>query len=115
MTAPTIGGSGKAAARGRMVIAAGMLRSGIRWFCNMLVDIVGEVTGSNTRQLRDSYGVHGLLQRYQTPTFKARLSRWRLRRLERILVDGHTLVFKTHRPPTAPVRRWQGGRRVPVP
>jgi hypothetical protein len=81
----------------------------------MLVDIVGEVTGSNTRQLRDSYGVHGLLQRYHTPTFKARLSRWRLRRLERIVADGHTLVFKTHRRPTAPVREHLAdGRAVAV-
>ena len=38
------------------MIAAGMQRSGTRWFCNMLVDIVGEVTGSGTRQLRDGYG-----------------------------------------------------------
>ena len=88
----------------RFVIAAGMQRSGTRWFCNMLVDIVGEVTGSNTRQLRDSYGVQGLLQRYHTPTFQARLSHRRLRRLEAILADGHTLVFKTHRPPTAALR-----------
>ena len=70
----------------------------------MLVDIVGEVTGSNTRQLRDRYAVHGLLQRYYTPTFKVRFSRRRLRRLDAILLDGHTLVFKTHRPPTASLR-----------
>jgi Sulfotransferase domain len=70
----------------------------------MLVDIAGEVTGSGTRQLRDVYGVHDLLQRYYTPTFKARFSRRRLRRLEAILADGHTLVFKTHRPPTAALR-----------
>jgi hypothetical protein len=81
----------------------------------MLVDIVGEVTGSNTRQLRDSYGVHGLLQRYHTPTFKARLSRRRLRRLEKIVADGHMLVFKTHRPPTAPLReRLADGSAVAV-
>jgi Sulfotransferase domain len=115
MIPSTIGGAEQAAARARMVIAAGMPRSGTRWFCNMLVDIAGEVTGSNTRQLRDSYGVHGLLQRYHTPTFNARLSQRRLRRLDRILADGHTLVFKTHRPPTAPVReRLAGGSAVAV-
>jgi hypothetical protein len=115
MTTPAGSGSGTAAARGRMVIAAGMPRSGTRWFCNMLVDIIGEATGSNTRQLRDRYGVQGLLQRYHTPTFKARLSWWRLRRLERIVADGHTLVFKTHRRPTAPVReRLADGRAVAV-
>jgi len=70
----------------------------------MLVDIVGAVTGTDTRQLRDGYGVHDLLQRYPTPTFKARLSNRRLRRLEAVLADGHTLVFKTHRPPTAALR-----------
>jgi hypothetical protein len=43
------------------------------------------------------------------------LSWWRLRRLERILADGHTLVFKTHRPPTPPVReRLADGRAVAV-
>lgn len=100
---------------GRFVIAAGMPRSGTRWFCNMLVDIVGEATGSNTRELRDLYGIHGLLQRYHTPTFKARLSEWRLRRLERIIADGHTLVFKTHRPPTTPLReRLANGSAVAV-
>ena len=104
MTALSAEFSGAAPARGRLVIAAGMQRSGTRWFCNMLVDIVGEVTGSGTRQLRDRYGAHDLLQRYYTPTFKARLSNRRLRRLEAILADGHTLVFKTHRPPTAAVR-----------
>jgi hypothetical protein len=104
MTQAFFESSGAAPARGRFVIAAGMQRSGTRWFCNMLVDIVGEVTGSGTRQLRDAYGVHDLLQRYYTPTFKARLSNRRLRRLERILADGHTLVFKTHRPPTATLR-----------
>jgi hypothetical protein len=97
--------SGAAPAQGRFLIAAGMQRSGTRWFCNMLVDIVGEVTGSGTRQLRDDYGIHDLLQRYYTPTFKVRLSDRRLRRLEAILADGHTLVFKTHRPPTAALRR----------
>ena len=104
MSLPSAASPGAAPARGRFVIAAGMQRSGTRWFCNMLVDIVGEVTGSNTRQLRDSYGVQGLLQRYHTPTFQARLSHRRLRRLEAILADGHTLVFKTHRPPTAALR-----------
>jgi hypothetical protein len=115
MTPATSSGAEQAAARARMVIAAGMPRSGTRWFCNMLVDIAGEVTGSNTRQLRDSYGVHGLLQRYHTPTFNTRLSQRRLRRLDRILADGHTLVFKTHRPPTASVReRLAGGSAVAV-
>jgi Sulfotransferase domain len=115
MSASTSSAAGKAPARARMVIAAGMPRSGTRWFCNMLVDIVGEVSGSNTRQLRDSYGIHGLLQRYHTPTFKARLSQRRLRRLDRIVADGHTLVFKTHRPPTAPVReRLADGSAVAV-
>jgi Sulfotransferase domain len=104
MNLPSAASPGHSPARGRFVIAAGMQRSGTRWFCNMLVDVIGEITGSNTRQLRDSYGVHGLLQRYHTPTLKARMSGWRLRRLERILADGHTLVFKTHRPPTAPLR-----------
>jgi hypothetical protein len=104
MTVPSAEFSGAAPARGRLVIAAGMQRSGTRWFCNMLVDIVSEVTGSGTRQLRDSYGVHDLLQHYHTPTFKARLSQRRLRRLDAILDDGHTLVFKTHRPPSATVR-----------
>jgi hypothetical protein len=104
MTFPSAKFSNPAPPRGRLVIAAGMQRSGTRWFCNMLVDIIGEVTGTDTRQLRDGYGVHNLLQRYHTPTFKARLSNRRLRRLEAILADGHTLVFKTHRPPTAALR-----------
>jgi Sulfotransferase domain len=104
MTLPPAESSDQASARGRLVIAAGMQRSGTRWFCNMLVDIVGEVTGSGTRELRDVYSVHNLLQRYYTPTFKARFSHRRLRRLEAVLADGHTLVFKTHRPPTAALR-----------
>lgn len=113
MTVPFSRSSDAAPARGRFVIAAGMQRSGTRWFCNMLVDIVGEVTGSGTRELRDGYGVHGLLQQYYTPTFKARLSNRRLRRLETVLADGHTLVFKTHRPPTAALRdRIADGRAV---
>jgi hypothetical protein len=70
----------------------------------MLVDIVGEVSGCDTRQLRDRYEVHDLLQHYFTPTFNARLTRRRLHRLEPILADGHALVFKTHRPPTAELR-----------
>jgi Sulfotransferase domain len=104
MTLPSAKSLNEASARGRFVITAGMQRSGTRWFCNMLVDIVGEVTCSGTRELRDVYGVHDLLQRYYTPTFKARFAHRRLRRLEAILADGHTLVFKTHRPPTAALR-----------
>ena len=99
--------------QGRLVIAAGMQRAGTRWFCNMLVDIVGEVTGNGTRQLRERYAVEDLLQRYHTPTFKARFSNRRLRRLDAIVADGHTLVFKTHRPPaTTLCNRLAGGEAV---
>lgn len=102
-----------AAARGRLVIAAGMQRAGTRWFCNMLVDIIGEVTGTGTRQLRETYAVEDLLQRYHTPTFKVRFSDRRLRRLDAIVAEGHTLVFKTHRPPAAALRdRLAGGKAV---
>lgn len=86
--------------QGRCLIAAGMQRSGTRWYCNMLVDIVGEVTGRNSRDLRREYGLENLLQAYLTPTINARLTARQFRRLQPVLADGHTLVFKTHRKPS---------------
>ena len=68
-------------------------------------------------------GVHGLLQRYHMPTFAGAWRVRRLRRLEAILADGHTLVFEiptVHRRPrcgnasltVAPLRRTSCAIRV---
>lgn len=80
----------------------GMQKSGTSWFCNMVVDLVGEYRGSNTRDVRDACELTELLAPYYTPTFRKKFTQ---RRVDTLLDvsrrEATTLVFKTHRPPIA--------------
>lgn len=94
----------------RIVVVAGMQKSGTGWYYNLVNDLIEAGGGHNARQVREKHNLWKLLGKWHTPGL-ARPFFWRVRPLEALRRQGYSFAFKTHKPPRWLMRRYMDQRK----
>lgn len=93
-----------------LIVSAGMVKAGTGWYYNLTQEILILSGQRSTKEIREEYQLNGCLKNANNSMTS--MSRSVTNRLIAVGDSGESIVVKTHRPPSAALRRSLAGPRA---